>query len=139
MVKFYTQYTRPEKKDFLEPGGGEVIVERGGYVTTKERVESMLAAGQRLMDYRNMKYDVPPGSDFEGDIDVDPTRRLDYDVADATQDLISTESRLDEQKKTRKKEVAGGNIGDSLPAVGSDRSVGDSTKGQKDDNSTPPV
>ena len=53
------------------------LVEDAGYIPAKERIEEMIAAGQRLADYRKSRYDIPQGmepSDEEIEALEDPTR-----------------------------------------------------------------
>lgn len=77
---FYDHYNRP--KPVLEKGGGEDLVERGGYMPLHLKVEQLLEAGKRLIEYTS-------GYDFEGEIDEEyypTTRQKGYDMADAFQD-----------------------------------------------------
>lgn len=59
------------------------ITESAGYITAKQRIENMILAGQRLVEYRKGRYD------FEADQPVDynaydPTRSKNFDMADAS-------------------------------------------------------
>lgn len=77
------------KKSVYIPDKGEVldntrITDSAGYVPAKQRIEEMIAAGQRLIDYRRGRYDFPPEvSDDEALLFEDPTRRPNFDVVDA--------------------------------------------------------
>jgi len=75
---------------------GERIVETAGYMTNKQKIESILNAGRRLVDYRKEQYD------FQDVVDedfFDPTRSKNFDMADATILARQTENRLKAQKK----------------------------------------
>lgn len=78
---FYTQYRRPEKQP--EVLGGEVLVEREGYVPAKEQIEGMFMAGRRLVAGRGY-FEFPPEGEIPEDYQ-DPTRDPNFDMADASQ------------------------------------------------------
>ena len=87
---FSTKYSRTPT--LPEANCGEKLVETAGYVPAKKRIEDMILAGQRLVDYRKSLYDFP-----DGEIDEnasDPTRDLNFDMADATQLQMSLEASL---------------------------------------------
>lgn len=70
----------------------ESKVEKSGYIPAKKRIENMMIAGQRLVASRNQLYDDPTGMDE--DIQIDVTRNPGYDMADASQDMMSVNDRL---------------------------------------------
>lgn len=79
-LSFYTRFVRPERQ--LERPDPVELVERAGYIPAKARVESMLAAGQRLVAFRE-------GYEFGSEKEVphgyhDPTRDPGFDLADAS-------------------------------------------------------
>lgn len=89
-------FTVPYKKDrFKTPpeiNSGKSLVEKAGYVSAKTRIENMILAGQRLVDYRKHQFDFP-----DGNIDEefnDPTRMSNFDLADATQLQLQVEANL---------------------------------------------
>ena len=75
----------------------ESIVEKSGYIPAKKRIENIMIAGQRLIASRNQLYDDPSGEDE--DIPIDRTRNPGYDMADASQDMMSVNERLKASQK----------------------------------------
>lgn len=102
-IKFNTKFVRskaaPEKND------GKSIVEKAGYVPAKKRIEDMIAAGQRLVDHRKAMYDYPDGI-IPDDVQPDPTRAKNYDLADATQDRLAADNRIRAVAASRKAQIA---------------------------------
>lgn len=110
-TKFYTQYSRPSKDDFLERPCHEDLVEKAGYVPPHVLIESFMIAGRRLQAHRQQ-------FDFSSDEDLDlyysdPTRRLDYDLADATQEELRLTQMFKDAKKVNKGDKGGKNSRDS--------------------------
>lgn len=86
---------------------GERITESAGYIPTNVRVQEMVAAGQRLVDYRKGHYDFPPGvevSDKEEAEFNDPTRSANYDLADAARDTREVNARIRDARERSVKE-----------------------------------
>ena len=98
-MQFQTQYTH--KSSPPEINSGKTLVERAGYISAQKRIENMILAGQRLVDYRKSQFD------FEGDkIDFDfddPTRNPNFDMADASQLKYQAEANLAESRARAKK------------------------------------
>ena len=94
---FQTQYNRDKHTRHPEVNSGEILVETAGYLSTEKRINNMLLAGQRLVESRRTEYDLEGDYDNE-DIDLDPTRDPGYDLADATQDMLSLEQKAESQK-----------------------------------------
>ena len=92
-VKIYTARKRPAK--VLEVNDGESLVETAGYISAEQRITNMMLAGQRLVESRRVMYDLQ-GEYNDATIHEfsDPTRSPNYDLADATQDAMSTNARL---------------------------------------------
>lgn len=98
-----------KKSDYSpDPGekiAGRRITESAGYVPAKTKIEEMIAAGQRLVDYRAENYDFPPNSEVtEKEVDefFDPTRSPGFDAVDAqnmTQDALNRVKARQESKK----------------------------------------
>lgn len=74
------------RNNYIPPPGedndGEILVETAGYIPADRKIESMIDAGKRLMDFR-------AGYEFQDDEDVpddyiDPTRDPGFDLADAS-------------------------------------------------------
>jgi len=75
---FRTQYKGGYAKK--EANHGKRMVETAGYIPAQKRIEQIMQAGQRLMDYRKEQFD------FWEQIDEsfhDPTRDPNFDMADA--------------------------------------------------------
>ena len=96
---FNTHYSRTHSTP--EARAGKILVESAGYVSAEKRITNLLLAGQRLDSARKEAYDFP-----DGQIDekfVDPTRASNYDIADAYQDSLDVNRRLEEAEKESKK------------------------------------
>ena len=106
---FQTQYNREKHTRHPEVNSGEILVETAGYLSTEKRINNMLLAGQRLMESRRIQYDLEGDYDNE-DIDLDPTRDPGYDLADATQAMLSLEQKAESQKPRKETEEKGAEI-----------------------------
>lgn len=90
---------RPHAK--LELNDGVSNVETAGYVSAERRITDMINAGQRLVDYRREHFDsvdIKPGEDLE----IDPTRRPGFDMADASQIIEGFKRRKRVVEKPKK-------------------------------------
>jgi flagellar basal body rod protein FlgC len=76
--------------------GGPVLVEKQGYRSTLQIVNEMIAAGKQLKAYREL-CDQPDGK--LTDIQPDPTRSGNFDLADAT--AISRRINTEYMRKKR--------------------------------------
>lgn len=99
-MKFYDQFMNKPPSD-EETNSGESLVEAAGYIPAEIQIMEMIQAGERLGEYRKEKYDY--GSIEEDDGAIDPTRRLDYDLADASRDLANSERNLKISEENAKK------------------------------------
>ena len=91
MAKFKTQY-----EEFLrspEVNSGEILVERVGYISARDRIENLLLAGHRLENYRKDQYDFDSVDNIDESF-TDPTRNKSYDMADAFQDTIALNAKF---------------------------------------------
>lgn len=123
---FYTQWKRPDKAEFYEAVDNTTVVETSGYVSAKQRIESLILAGKRLDNYRKEQYHF-----LNDDIDFnfsDPTTKKDFDEFQA-RDLRKV---VNDNLKASKKAAS-----DALKSTvqGSDSSSEDS--GQIDVQSSP--
>lgn len=96
-----THYNRlkqpPQKIDQKE------IIETAGYISKEKRISQLIAAGERLLAIRK-GYDVQNGE--SDDIDIDPTRRKDFDLTDADDCLARAEATIKNvAERSKKKEV----------------------------------
>ena len=72
------------------------LTEQAGYIPPQEQIESMILAGQRLNEARASQYDFASEDDIDEDAS-DPTRRGNFDLADASQMAMETEMSLRDQ------------------------------------------
>ena len=79
-MQFQTKYTH--EKSPGEINLGKNLVERSGYIPAQVRIENMILAGQRLVEYRKEMYDFFDGENIDESFS-DPTRSKNYDMADA--------------------------------------------------------
>lgn len=98
---FYTQCSRPKK--VYEYNSGEKMVERYGFVSVRDQFRRLIQAGKRDALYRGYDSDIQPDID---DLQYDPTRRQNYDLADYTADVAEVRRRLKESKEQKLKEEA---------------------------------
>lgn len=91
-MKFYSKYSRPPKQH--EKGGGKRITESAGYIPAKKQIENIIAAGERLVAYREGMYDFPDGKDNGFN---DPSRDPNFDMADASELLSGFQKKVDEE------------------------------------------
>lgn len=94
--QFYTQCKRPEK--VYEYNSGEKMVERFGFRSVRDQFRDIIQAGKRNAIYQGYDSDVQPDID---DLQWDPTRRANYDLADLSIDLAGVRQRLEESKQQR--------------------------------------
>lgn len=94
----FSTVKRPEKAEFYERIDNETLVERAGYIPTKQRIEEFINAGKRLSDYRKEKYHFAPGQKIDENF-VDPTTNPGYDFAQAKEDLAIAQANLKAQQE----------------------------------------
>lgn len=87
---FNTKYKKIPHE--FEKNSGELKTERAGYIPAQKRIENLMLAGQRLVSSRKEMYDFPDGKIDEDYID--PTRKKDFDLADAFQGGLIANSNL---------------------------------------------
>jgi hypothetical protein len=94
---YFTKDVRPNRvPEHMNP---KTKTETVGALTLLQRIENVIAAGQRLTDYRRERYDLAPGEPAEK-AQIDPTRAKSFGFAEAA-DL---EKRLVNNAKTRAEE-----------------------------------
>ena len=96
MAKFKTQYE--DFKRSPEVNSGEILVERVGYISARDRIENLLLAGHRLESYCKEQYDFDSVENIDESF-TDPTRNKNYDMADAFQDTIVLNAKFNEAKE----------------------------------------
>lgn len=109
---FRTHYNGNQFEKKYERVDDTRLTESAGYISAKQRIENLIFAGQRLIQARAEQYDLSGEytDEDEDNIRIDPTRRKDFDLADATTHLHELEA-----KKLAKKR-------DSVNAESSDHS-----------------
>lgn len=92
------------KCDYIPPEGeineGKILVETAGYIPADAKIESMILAGQRLVDFRQ-GYEFGDDDDIPDDY-IDPTRNPGFDLSDASILEAEANARLIEQKQAAK-------------------------------------
>nr|WAE43507.1 MAG: hypothetical protein [Microviridae sp.] len=86
-----------------EKNSGEMITEQAGYIPPHIQIEDMMLAGQRLQQARAERFDFPDGK--VDDTFIDPTRKSNFDLADASAIAMETEARLKQQERDHKAAV----------------------------------
>jgi len=103
MKEFKTHYNQDKfPKQFIVLSD-EILTEVAGYISAKQRIENLLFAGQRLLQSRSEMYDYtgePPEDD-----QLDPSRSPNFDLADATQNLLNVEARAKQKQRNKASEV----------------------------------
>jgi len=104
---FRTHYNQKEFPKIFFPIDKTEKVEKAGYLSTKQRVETMLLAGQRLMQSRREMYDFQQGEEPDDNFE-DPTRTQGFDMADATQIALEIQNKaiLQAKRANEKKSTA---------------------------------
>lgn len=102
-MKLFTCYDRPE--DSFEVNVGPSKVEKVGYVPPNILIENMIYAGMRLNAARTEAYDAETAAEA-AEMPIDPTRNPGFDMADASQRLMSLKDRLNKQKQLYELEQA---------------------------------
>jgi hypothetical protein len=101
-VVFVTQYNSVPAEP--EVNTGEIVTEQAGYVPPKFQIEQLLAAGQRLADYREEMFDFTGDEEVSDDFD-DPTRRPGFDLVDAGEIMQGVRSKVKKAKSLVKKDA----------------------------------
>lgn len=104
---FVTQWNS-RRQEIGEKNSGKSIVDPSGYMSPKERIESIFRAGERLDEYRREMYQYGDQDDHEDESLDDVTRSPGFDPADASylrnkaisRIKRSGEYQLSEQSKT---------------------------------------
>lgn len=89
----FTHVKRPSKR--LEINSGKKLVETAGYRTSRQQINEIMLAGERLEAYRQNQFDFKDG---EPEPDLDPTRGPNFDLADASRLLEETERKIAQAK-----------------------------------------
>ena len=85
--------TRERQYEVLDPHSE---TEQAGYIPPQVQIENMMLAGQRLDQSRKAMYDFASEDEIDEDAS-DPTRRGNFDLADASQMAMETEMSLRDQ------------------------------------------
>ena len=85
--------SRERQYEVLDPHSE---TEQAGYIPPQVQIENMMLAGQRLDQSRKALYDFPSEDEIDEDA-YDPTRRGNFDMADASQMAMETQMSLRDQ------------------------------------------
>lgn len=98
---FRTHYNGDQFEKKYETVDDTRITESAGYISAKQRIENLIFAGQRLAQHRAEQYDLTGeySDEDEDNISIDPTRRKDFDLADATTHLHELEAKQLSKKR----------------------------------------
>lgn len=97
---FYTQYDRPDKAQFLESGGGKVLVDRAGYIPVARRIHDIIEAGLKLRISRIQEYHFESEEavdEYFTDFGLEPG----FDMAEASQMLLGLKERARQRAKDK--------------------------------------
>lgn len=89
-----------------EKGGGEILVNRSGYIPTRNKLEAYLLAGKRLIDYQETLSDFYSEEEaLEAGVEI--TRVQGFDPADASQAMNELRAKGRRKKdESKEKEIA---------------------------------
>lgn len=96
---FFTQYVRPITVDG-EVNSGEVLVEKDGYMSARQRIEQMILAGERLISARKEQFQYDGDFDYDAEDYEDPVISYGFDRMEA---LEIDRNLNDKLKKLSKK------------------------------------
>ena len=85
--------SRERQYEVLDPHSE---TEQAGYIPPQVQIENMMLAGQRLDQSRKAMFDFASEEEIDEDA-FDPTRRGNFDLADASQMAMETEMSLRDQ------------------------------------------
>lgn len=97
-MQFNTHYKRERQSP--EMNSGELLLEKAGYITAQQKIENLINAGARLIQARKDAYDFPDGK-IDKTYD-DPTRKKNFDMAEAFQLREATRHRLEASQNAPK-------------------------------------
>lgn len=80
----------------------ESKVETAGFIPQSVRIQNLIDSGRRLIQSRSQTYDYPDGNYDENAPVPDITRRPNYDMADAFQDSLAINERINLKAKSLK-------------------------------------
>lgn len=93
-MEFMTRQNRPHVE---ETKYDEDKVERAGYIPADIQIIRLIQAGERLGRFRKEQFDQEFGK--EEDLDIDPTRAGNFDLADASMYSAGLKGKLEKQLK----------------------------------------
>ena len=88
-----TVVTRDRQYEVMDPHSE---TEQAGYIPPQIQIENMILAGERLNQSRKEMFDFASEEEIDEDA-FDPTRRGNFDLADASQMAMQTEMSLRDQ------------------------------------------
>lgn len=117
---YYDRNTVADRKRQYEILDSKSVTEQAGYIPPQIQIENMILAGQRLDAARRDMYDFSSEDEIDEDA-YDPTRRGNFDLADATQMAMEAEANLRDQARkasqTAQDASGGAKTGSEVPDV----------------------
>lgn len=102
MEYFQTRLSVSVRERKYETPDSKSETEQAGYIPPKQQIEQMILAGRRLDDFRKEQFDFDSEEEIDEEL-YDPTRSVNFDLADATQMQIAVKQSLTEQAVTASK------------------------------------
>lgn len=98
-----------QKKSGYIPDQGQMLdstrhTKSRGYMSAKDRIDAIIQAGQRLVDYRQGQYDFEDGEvpeDYDGELPR--VRQPNFDAVDGQQDMQDALNRIHQRNDARRK------------------------------------
>lgn len=100
-MEYMTRYKRPQIEETLFD---EDKVERAGYIPAEVKINQLIEAGERLGKFRKEQFD--QSFDDEEDLNIDPTRNGNFDLADASQYSAGLKGKFEKNIEDAKKKKA---------------------------------
>jgi len=114
-TKFFTQFDRPAKEQFLEVNSGELLAEQS-YVPVSKMIETMTEAGVRLAEHKKMYYHFGPEEEVPDDF-IDLTIQPGIEPADVQALQEDLQASMDEKAKQAVAEENSKTVEKSVPAA----------------------
>lgn len=101
-MKFFTQYKRPDKKQFYEVNSGDIKVSKD-YVPLKAQIETLTQAGIRLAEYRRSQFHFAEGEKVPDDfIDLTTAPGIEPPDVQSLTEVFRDRLKANKQIKTEK-------------------------------------
>ena len=104
-MNFGHQYSNTRQRSIPEKNSGKTQVETAGYIPAQKRIENMILAGQRLVDFRKSQFDFEDHKSIDEDF-MTLLESKNYDMADASQARIAIAHKYKNVQKTVQEDPA---------------------------------